>query len=150
MLAPYGHLIATAIHEKHIFKEYIGLDACAANLMRPAIYGAYHHITVAGKENEPCDHMYDVTGGLCENSDKFAVNRMLPKIDMGDYIIIHDTGAHGFSMGYNYNGKSLFCPEVLLKGRWFNRTDQKSQTPMDYFATFDYTGLFDRFKDGNE
>ena len=90
MLAPYGHLIATAIHEKHIFKEYIGLDACAANLMRPAIYGAYHHITVAGKENEPCDHMYDVTGGLCENSDKFAVNRMLPKIDMGDYIIIHD------------------------------------------------------------
>ena len=149
MLAPYGHLIATAIHEKHIFKEYIGLDACAANLMRPAIYGAYHHITVAGKENEPCDHMYDVTGGLCENSDKFAVNRMLPKIDMGDYIIIHDTGAHGFSMGYNYNGK-LRSAEVLLKEDGSTELIRRAETPMDYFATFDYTGLFDRFKDGNE
>ena len=148
MLAPYGHLIATAIHEKHIFKEYIGLDACAANLMRPAIYGAYHHITVAGKENEPCDHMYDVTGGLCENSDKFAVNRMLPKIDM-DYIIIHDTGAHGFSMGYNYNGK-LRSAEVLLKEDGSTELIRRAETPMDYFATFDYTGLFDRFKDGNE
>ena len=146
MLAPYGHLIATAIHEKHIFKEYIGLDACAANLMRPAIYGAYHHITVAGKENEPCDHMYDVTGGL---SDKFAVNRMLPKIDMGDYIIIHDTGAHGFSMGYNYNGK-LRSAEVLLKEDGSTELIRRAETPMDYFATFDYTGLFDRFKDGNE
>ena len=116
MLAPYGHLIATAIHEKHIFKEYIGLDACAANLMRPAIYGAYHHITVAGKENEPCDHMYDVTGGLCENSDKFAVNRMLPKIDMGDYIIIHDTGAHGFSMGYYYNAKTDKYEKTTVNG----------------------------------
>ena len=141
MLAPYGHLIATAIHEKHIFKEYIGLDACAANLMRPAIYGAYHHITVAGKENEPCDHMYDVTGGLCENSDKFAVNRMLPKIDMGDYIIIHDTG--------NYNGK-LRSAEVLLKEDGSTELIRRAETPMDYFATFDYTGLFDRFKDGNE
>ena len=140
MLAPYGHLIATAIHEKHIFKEYIGLDACAANLMRPAIYGAYHHITVAGKENEPCDHMYDVTGGLCENSDKFAVNRMLPKIDMG---------AHGFSMGYNYNGK-LRSAEVLLKEDGSTELIRRAETPMDYFATFDYTGLFDRFKDGNE
>lgn len=149
MLAPYGHLIATAIQEKHIFKEYIGLDACAANLMRPAIYGAYHHITVAGKENEPCDHMYDVTGGLCENSDKFAVNRMLPKIDMGDYIIIHDTGAHGFSMGYNYNGK-LRSAEVLLKEDGSTELIRRAETPMDYFATFDYTGLFDRFKDGNE
>ena len=136
MLAPYGHLIATAIHEKHIFKEYIGLDACAANLMRPAIYGAYHHITVAGKENEPCDHMYDVTGGLCE-------------IDMGDYIIIHDTGAHGFSMGYNYNGK-LRSAEVLLKEDGSTELIRRAETPMDYFATFDYTGLFDRFKDGNE
>ena len=149
MLAPYGHLIATAIHEKHIFKEYIGLDACAANLMRPAIYGAYHHITVAGKENAPCDHMYDVTGGLCENSDKFAVNRMLPKIDMGDYIIIHDTGAHGFSMGYNYNGK-LRSAEVLLKEDGSTELIRRAETPMDYFATFDYTGLFDRFKDGNK
>ena len=149
MLAPYGHLIAIAIHEKHIFKEYIGLDACAANLMRPAIYGAYHHITVAGKENAPCDHMYDVTGGLCENSDKFAVNRMLPKIDMGDYIIIHDTGAHGFSMGYNYNGK-LRSAEVLLKEDGSTELIRRAETPMDYFATFDYTGLFDRFKDGNK
>ena len=149
MLAPYGHLIATAIHEKHIFKEYIGLDACAANLMRPAIYGAYHHITVAGKENEPCDHMYDVTGGLCENSDKFAVNRMLPKIDMGDYIIIHDTGAHGFSMGYNYNGK-LRSAEVLLKEDGSTELIRRAETPMDYFATFYYTGLFDQFKDGNK
>ncbi|MCH5200897.1 MAG: diaminopimelate decarboxylase, partial [Oscillospiraceae bacterium] len=105
MLAPFGHLVATAIREKHIYKEYIGLDACAANLMRPAMYGSYHHITVAGKENAPCDHKYDITGGLCENNDKFAIDRELPKIDMGDYIIIHDTGAHGFSMGYNYNGK---------------------------------------------
>ena len=105
MLAPNGMLIAKAIREKHIYKEYIGLDACAANLMRPAIYGAYHHITVLGKENEPCDHKYDVTGGLCENCDKFAVDRMLPKIDIGDYLAIHDAGAHGFSMGYNYNGK---------------------------------------------
>jgi diaminopimelate decarboxylase len=145
MLAPYGHLIATAIHEKHIFKEYIGLDACAANLMRPAIYGAYHHITVAGKEDAPCDHMYDVTGGLCENSDKFAVNRMLPKIDIGDYIIIHDTGAHGFSMGYNYNGK-LRSAEILLKEDGTTEMIRRAETPMDYFATFDFTGIFDQFK----
>ena len=105
MLAPYGHLITTAIHEKHTHKEYIGVDACAVNLMRPAMYGAYHHITVLGKENEPCDHKYDVTGSLCENNDKFAIDRMLPKIDMGDVLAIHDTGAHGFAMGYNYNGK---------------------------------------------
>ena len=101
MLAPFGHLVATAIHEKHIYKEYIGLDACAVNLMRPAMYGAYHHITVMGKENEPCDHKYDITGSLCENNDKFAIDRMLPKIDIGDLIVIHDTGAHGFSMGYS-------------------------------------------------
>ena len=110
---PYGALVATAIHEKHIYKEYIGLDACAANLMRPAMYGAYHHITVLGKENEPCDHMYDVVGGLCENNDKFAIDRMLPKIDIGDVLYIHDTGAHGSAMGYNYNGK-LRSAEVLL------------------------------------
>ena len=97
MMGPYGCLVTKAIHEKHIYKEYIGVDACAANLMRPAIYGAYHHITVAGKENAPCDHVYDVTGSLCENCDKFAIDRKLPKIDMGDYLIIHDAGAHGHS-----------------------------------------------------
>lgn len=143
MLAPYGHLIAKATHEKHIYKEYIGLDACAANLMRPAIYGAYHHITVLGKENEPCDHKYDITGGLCENNDKFAVDRMLPKIDIGDYICIHDAGAHGFSMGYNYNGK-LRSAELLLKEDGSIEMIRRAETPADYFATFDFTGLFDR------
>ena len=101
----YGHLIAQVLHMKHIYKDYVGLDACAANLMRPAMYGAYHHITVLGKEKKPCDHKYDVTGGLCENNDKFAVDRMLPEVEVGDFVAIHDTGAHGFSMGYNYNGK---------------------------------------------
>ena len=144
MLAPYGHLIATAIHEKKIFKDYIGLDACACNLMRPAMYGAYHHITVAGKEDMPCDHKYDVTGSLCENNDKFAVDRMLPKIDIGDYIIIHDTGAHGFSMGYNYNGK-LRSAEVLLKEDGSTQLIRRAETPADYFATFDFTGLFDKY-----
>ena len=138
MLAPFGHLVATAIREKHIYKEYSGLDACAANLMRPAIYGAYHHITVAGKEAAPCDHKYDVTGGLCENNDKFAVDRMLPRIDIGDYVIIHDTGAHGFSMGYNYNGK-LRSAEVLLKPDGSFRLIRRAETPADYFATFDFT-----------
>ena len=114
LLAPNGHLVTTAVHEKHIYKEYIGVDACAANLMRPAIYGAYHHITVLGKEDQPCDHKYDVVGSLCENSDKFAIDRMLPKIDMGDILVLHDTGAHGFSMGYNYNGK-LRSAELLLQ-----------------------------------
>lgn len=143
MLAPYGMLIATAIREKHIYKEYIGLDACAANLMRPAIYGAYHHITVLGKENEPCDHKYDVTGGLCENCDKFAIDRMLPKIDLGDYIAIHDTGAHGFSMGYNYNGK-LRSAELLLREDGSLKLIRRAETPDDYFATFDFAnGKFD-------
>lgn len=137
MLAPYGHLVAKAIREKHIYKEYIGLDACAANLMRPAIYGSYHHITVAGKENAPCDHMYDITGGLCENCDKFAIDRMLPKINIGDYIIIHDTGAHGFSMGYNYNGK-LRSAEILLKADGSFKLIRRAETPKDYFATFDF------------
>ncbi len=137
MLAPYGMLIAKAIREKHIYKEYIGLDACAANLMRPAIYGAYHHITVLGKENAPCDHKYDVTGGLCENCDKFAVDRMLPKIDIGDYIAIHDTGAHGFSMGYNYNGK-LRSAELLLREDGSVKLIRRAETPEDYFATFDF------------
>ncbi len=126
MLAPYGCLVTKAIHEKHTYKEYIGVDACAANLMRPAMYGAYHHITVAGKENAPCDHKYDITGSLCENNDKFAIDRMLPKIDMGDYLIIHDTGAHGFSMGYNYNGR-LRSSELLLKGRRLSTDDKKSR-----------------------
>ena len=143
MLAPYGHLIARAIREKHIHKEYIGLDACAANLMRPAIYGAYHHITVLGKENAPCDHMYDVTGGLCENCDKFAVDRMLPKIDIGDYVAIHDTGAHGFSMGYNYNGK-LRSAELLLREDGSVKLIRRAETPEDYFRTFDFAnGKFD-------
>lgn len=143
MLAPYGMLIAKAIREKHIYKEYIGLDACAANLMRPAIYGAYHHITVLGKENAPCDHKYDVTGGLCENCDKFAIDRELPKIDIGDYIAIHDTGAHGFSMGYNYNGK-LRSAELLLREDGSVKLIRRAETPEDYFATFDFAkGKFD-------
>ena len=136
MLAPYGHLITTAIHEKHTHKEYIGVDACAVNLMRPAMYGAYHHITVMGKEDVPCDHKYDVTGSLCENNDKFAIDRMLPKIDMGDVLVIHDTGAHGFSMGYNYNGK-LKSAEVLLKEDGSTQLIRRAETPADYFATFD-------------
>ena len=146
MLAPYGALVATAIHEKHIYKEYIGLDACAANLMRPAMYGSYHHITVLGKENEPCDHKYDVTGGLCENNDKFAIDRMLPKIDMGDIIYIHDAGAHGFSMGYNYNGK-LRSAEVLLKEDGSHKLIRRAETPGDYFATFDFSDDFKLPKD---
>ena len=113
MMGPYGCLVTKAIHEKHTHKEYIGVDACAVNLMRPAMYGAYHHITVMGKEDQPCDHMYDVTGSLCENNDKFAIDRYLPKVDMGDLLVIHDTGAHGFAMGYNYNGK-LKSSEILL------------------------------------
>ena len=140
MLAPYGALIATAIHEKHTYKEYIGLDACAANLMRPAMYGSYHHITVLGKENAPCDHKYDVTGGLCENNDKFAIDRMLPKIEMGDILYIHDTGAHGHAMGYNYNGK-LRSAELLLKEDGSVEMIRRAETPADYFATLDFTGL---------
>ena len=134
MLAPYGHLVTTAIHEKHIYKEYIGVDACAANLMRPAIYGAYHHITVLGKEDAPCDHVYDVVGSLCENSDKFAIDRPLPKIDMGDILVIHDTGAHGFAMGYQYNGK-LRSAELLLKPDGSVELMRRAETPDDYFAT---------------
>lgn len=136
MLAPYGHLVVTAIHEKHTYKEYIGVDACAVNLMRPAMYGAYHHITVIGKENEPCDHVYDITGSLCENNDKFAVDRKLPKIDIGDLLVIHDTGAHGFAMGYNYNGK-LKSAEVLLREDGSTKLIRRAETPEDYFATLD-------------
>lgn len=134
MLAPFGHLVTTAVHEKHIYKEYIGVDACAANLMRPAVYGAYHHITVLGKEEALCDHVYDVVGSLCENSDKFAIDRALPRIDMGDVLVIHDTGAHGFSMGYNYNGK-LRSAELLLREDGSVELMRRAETPDDYFAT---------------
>ena len=140
MMAPYGVLVTRAIHEKHIYKEYIGVDACAANLMRPAIYGAYHHITVLGKESEPEDHLYDVTGSLCENSDKFAIDRKLPKVDMGDILVIHDAGAHGYSMGYNYNGK-LKCAELLLKEDSSVEMIRRAETLEDYFATFDFCDL---------
>ena len=138
MLAPYGHLISTVLHQKHIYREYVGLDACAANLMRPAMYGAYHHITVLGKENAILDHVYDVTGGLCENNDKFAIERSLPEIEIGDMVAIHDTGAHGFSMGYNYNGK-LRSAEVLLHPDGTFQLIRRAETPADYFATFDFT-----------
>ena len=136
MMGPYGALVTTAIHEKHIYKEYIGVDACAVNLMRPAMYGAYHHITVLGKENEACDHKYDVTGSLCENNDKFAIDRMLPEIRKGDILFIHDTGAHGFAMGYSYNGK-LKSAEVLLKEDGSFQLIRRAEQPKDYFATFD-------------
>ncbi|MBP7175906.1 MAG: diaminopimelate decarboxylase [Thermoclostridium sp.] len=141
MLAPYGCLVSRVIHQKQTYKNYIGLDACAANLMRPAIYKAYHHITVMGRENEPCDKIYDVTGGLCENNDKFAVNRGLPRVETGDLVVIHDTGAHGHAMGYNYNGK-LRSAEVLLKEDGSTQLIRRAETPADYFATLDFTGLF--------
>ncbi len=134
MLAPNGHLVTRVIHEKHIYKEYIGVDACAANLMRPAMYGAYHHITVMGKENSPLDHIYDVTGGLCENNDKFAIDRALPKIEIGDLLVIHDSGAHGFSMGYNYNGK-LRSAELLYCEDGSVKLIRRAETVDDYFAT---------------
>jgi len=134
MLGPYGHLVTTAVHEKHIYKDYVGVDACACNLMRPAMYGSYHHITVMGRENAPCDHKYDVSGSLCENNDKFAVDRMLPEVEMGDLLVIHDTGAHGFSMGYNYNGK-LRSAEVLLCEDGSTKLIRRAETPDDYFET---------------
>ena len=134
MLAPYGHLITRVLHEKHTYKDYIGVDACAANLMRPAMYGAYHHITVLGKEDAPCDHKYDVTGALCENNDKFAVDRMLPEIAVGDLLAIHDTGAHGHAMGYQYNGR-LRSAELLLREDGSVRLLRRAETPEDYFAT---------------
>ncbi len=139
MLGPYGCLVTRATHFKHIYKEYVGVDACAANLMRPAMYGAYHHITVIGKETAPCDHMYDVVGGLCENNDKFAVDRMLPKIDLGDLLVIHDTGAHGFAMGYQYNGR-LRSAELLLRPDGSVKLMRRAETPEDYFATLVFDG----------
>ena len=138
MLAPYGHLVSTVLHQKHIYREYVGLDACAADLMRPAMYGAYHHITVLGKEDAILDHVYDVTGGLCENNDKFAIERSLPAIDIGDILVIHDTGAHGHAMGYNYNGK-LRSAEVLLREDGSFKLIRRAETPADYFATLDCT-----------
>ena len=143
MMGPYGQLVTTAIHEKHTHKEYIGCDACAVNLMRPAMYGAYHHITVLGKENAPCDHKYDVVGSLCENNDKFAIDRMLPKINIGDFLVIHDTGAHGFSMGYNYNGK-LKSAELLLKEDGSVELIRRAETPKDYFATLDCFDIYSK------
>ena len=145
MLGPYGCLVTRAVNEKHTYKEYIGVDACAVNLMRPAMYGAYHHITVMGKEDAPCDHMYDVTGSLCENNDKFAIDRWLPKVDMGDLLVIHDTGAHGFSMGYNYNGK-LRSAEILLKEDGSFQLIRRAETPRDYFATFDFCDILKNMK----
>ena len=143
MTGPYGCLVTKAIHEKHTYKEYIGCDACAVNLMRPAMYGAYHHIAVMGKEDQPCDHKYDITGSLCENNDKFAIDRMLPKIDMGDYLVIHDTGAHGYAMGYNYNGK-LKSAEILLKEDGGFEMIRRAETPRDYFATLDCFPIYNK------
>lgn len=147
MMAPYGGLLTTAIHEKHIYKEYIGVDACAANLMRPAMYGSYHHITVLGREDAPCDHIYDVVGSLCENNDKFAIDRELPEIEKGDLLFIHDTGAHGFSMGYNYNGR-LRSAEILLKEDGKAELIRRAETLKDYFATFDCFSDVSMLSDG--
>ena len=140
MMGPYGALVAKAIHEKHTYKDYVGVDACAVNLMRPAMYGAYHHVTVMGREDAPCDHMYDVVGSLCENNDKFAIDRMLPEIEKGDLLYIHDTGAHGFAMGYNYNGK-LKSAELLLKEDGSVEMIRRAETAADYFATFDFCDI---------
>ena len=143
MMGPYGALVTTAINEKHTHKEYIGVDACAVNLMRPAMYGAYHHITVLGKENAPATKTYDVTGSLCENNDKFAIDRELPEVEMGDILYIHDAGAHGFAMGYNYNGK-LKSAELLLKENGDVQLIRRAETPKDYFATFDCFDFYDK------
>ena len=145
MLAPFGALVTRAIHEKHIYKEYIGVDACAANLMRPAIYGSYHHITVLGKEDAEPSRVYDVVGGLCENNDKFAIDRKLPEIEKGDLLFIHDAGAHGFSMGYNYNGK-LRSAELLLQENGDVKLIRRAEEPKDYFATFDFSDAFPELK----
>ena len=136
MTGPMGWLVTRATHHKDTYRHYIGVDACAVNLMRPAMYGAYHHITVCGKRDWPCDHVYDVTGSLCENNDKFAINRALPRIDEGDLLVIHDTGAHGFAMGYNYNGR-LRSAEILYTQEGGYRMIRRAETPRDYFATLD-------------
>lgn len=143
MTGPFGGLVTKVIHEKHTHKEYIGVDACAVNLMRPAMYGAYHHITVMGKEEEAEEYKYDVTGSLCENNDKFAVNRMLPKVEIGDLLFIHDAGAHGYSMGYNYNGR-LKSAEILLQQDGSAKLIRRAETPKDYFATLDCFPIYDK------
>ena len=137
---PVGTLVTTVLHGKKTYKDFIGCDACAANLMRPAMYGAYHHVTVLGKEDAPCDHLYDITGSLCESNDRFAIDRKLPKIEIGDILAIHDTGAHGFSMGYNYNGK-LKSAELLLCEDGSVKMIRRAETTKDYFATFDFLHL---------
>jgi diaminopimelate decarboxylase len=137
---PYGYLVTTVRHMKHIYKDYVGLDACAANLMRPGIYGAYHHITVLGKETMLSTHKYDVTGSLCENNDKFAIDRMLPNTKEGDILVIHDTGAHGHAMGFNYNGK-LRSAELLLRKDGSVVQIRRAETPDDYFATLNFDKL---------
>lgn len=134
VLGPYGCLVSKVLHMKHIHKDYVGLDACAADLMRPAMYGAYHHITVMGKENLLHEYMYDVTGGLCENNDKFAKDRYLPAVEKGDLVVIHDTGAHGYAMGYNYNGK-LRSKEILWREDETPQLIRREERPEDYFAT---------------
>ena len=141
LTGPHGCLVTKAIHKKHIYKEYIGVDACAVDLMRPAIYDAYHHITVAGKERALCDHVYDIVGSLCENNDKFAVDRAMPQINDGDILVIHDTGAHGYSMGYNYNGK-LKSAEILLHPDGSFSMIRRAETVKDYLATFDFCDIF--------
>lgn len=140
IVGPFGYLVSTAIHHKHIYREYVGLDSCMANLMRPGMYGSYHHITVLGKENAPCDQVYDVVGSLCENNDKFAVQRSLPRIEEGDFVVIHDTGAHGHAMGFNYNGK-LRSAEVMLQADGSTRLIRRAETIDDLFATLDFTSL---------
>lgn len=137
---PYGYLVSTVLHKKNIHKNYVGLDACMANLMRPALYGSYHHITVLGKEDLPLDHVYDVTGSLCENNDKFAIDRALPQIDIGDLVVIHDAGAHGHAMGFNYNGK-LRSAELLLRSDGSVRLIRRAETLEDLFATLDFGPL---------
>ena len=134
---PYGYLVSTVLHKKEIYKNYVGLDACMANLMRPALYGSYHHITVVGKEALPLDHVYDVTGSLCENNDKFAIDRNLPRMDIGDIVVLHDAGAHGHAMGFNYNGK-LRSAELLLKAEGTVQMIRRAETIADYFATLDF------------
>ena len=134
MTGPHGWLVTHAVHEKKIYKDYIGVDACASNLMRPAMYGAYHHIHVCGKREAPADHVYDVTGCLCENNDKFAIDRALPEISKGDLLVIHDTGAHGYAMGYQYNGR-LRSAEILYTTEGTFRMIRRAETPEDYFAT---------------
>jgi diaminopimelate decarboxylase len=134
---PYGWLVSRVLHLKHTYKDFVGLDSCMSNLMRPALYGAYHHITAVGKESMPADRVYDVTGSLCENNDKFAIDRSLPRIDEGDLIVIHDTGAHGFAMGFNYNGK-LRSAELLLRPDGSIQQIRRAETIDDYFATLEF------------